>query len=58
MIKITCTIGEQKILIESLAARKCPFGSQCLDKEFYCYNNCEECIEDNIEWEIIDKEEN
>lgn len=58
-MKIICTSEEKELFVNAYEIK--PELPCCLAyQEDGCasrYNSCKECLEENIEWEIIDKEQ-
>lgn len=55
MIKIVCTSEEKRLLKLSMSSppTDCPFDF-CESDKCIRENSCADCVEHNIEWEVID----
>lgn len=54
-MKIVCTKKQKKWFIWYAERRKfCPFIGFIGSETDVCCNNCKVCIENNIDWDIID----
>lgn len=56
MIKITCTLSERDDIINALKDSPiCPFNFFPSPDEGCSENQCENCVKNNIKWEIAEE---